>query len=127
MIAFVREVMAHSIFSGSINASSSRTFTMTGRAPVSETGKGSRGESHGRHYHFVARTDVQRNASEVKRIRSARNADRVRNAAIFGKLAFEQEYFFTQDKIAPFDNPGDPCFDLLGDRQTLRLEIDQRY
>jgi hypothetical protein len=94
MIAFVREVIARSIFSGSINASSSRTSTMTGRAPASETAKAV-GESHGRHDHFVARTDVQRAASEVKRIRPTCNADCGRNAAIFGKLAFEERYFFT--------------------------------
>ena len=95
--------------------------------PGQRNGKGCGGESHGRHDHFVARTDVQRAAGEVKRIRSARNADRVRNAAIFGKLAFEQGYFFTKNKVAPLDNPGDRCFDLRGDRLTLCLQVDQRY
>ena len=55
----------------------------------------------------------------MKRIRSARNTDCVRNAAILGKLAFEAGNFFTKNEIAPLDNPGDRGFDLLGDRPTL--------
>jgi hypothetical protein len=89
--------------------------------------KGCGGESHGRHDHFITRADVQRAAGEVKRIRSARYADRIRNAAIFGKLPFEQGYFFPKNKVAPLDNFGDRCFDLRGDRLTLCLRVDQRY
>src|ERR1700730_10127227 len=90
-------------------------------------GKGRGGESHGRHDHFVARTDVQRAAGEVKRIRSACNPDCGRDAAIFGKLAFEQRYFFTKNEVAPLDNPGDRCSDFLRDRLTLCPQVDQRY
>jgi hypothetical protein len=63
----------------------------------------------------------------VKRIRSVRNADRIRDAAIFGKVAFEQGYLFTKNKVAPLDNSGDRCFDLRGDRLTLCLQVDLGY
>jgi hypothetical protein len=47
--------------------------------------------------------------------------------AIFGKLALEPGYFFTKNKVAPLDNPGDRCFDFLRDRLTLCPQVDQRY
>ena len=95
--------------------------------PGQRNGKGSGGESHRRHDHFVARTDVQRAAGEVKCIGTVCNPDCGRNAAVFGKLAFEEGYFFTKNEVAPLDNPGDRRFDLLCDRLTLRLQVDQRY
>ena len=95
--------------------------------PGQRNGKGRCGESHGGHDHLVARTDIQRAAREVERIRSACNPDCGRYAAIFGKLAFEQEYFFTKNKVAPLDNPGDGRCDFLGDRLTLCFQVDQRY
>ncbi len=95
--------------------------------PGQRHGKSSGCESHRRHDYFVACTDFQRAAGEVKCICSACNPDCGRYTAIFGKLAFEQGYFFTKNKIASFDNPGDRCFDFLGDRLTLCLQIDQRY
>src|SRR4051794_28428070 len=95
--------------------------------PGQRNGKGRCGESHSGDDHLVARTDIQRAAREVKRIRSACNPDCGRYAAIFGKLVFEQEYFFAKNEVAPLDNPGDRCFDLLGDRLTLCLQVDQRY
>ena len=78
--------------------------------PRQRHGKSSGRECHGRHNHFVAVTDVQRAASEVKRIGPARNADRERNAAIFGKLAFEEGCLLTKDEVAPLDNSGDSRF-----------------
>ena len=63
----------------------------------------------------------------MKRIRSTCNPDCRRYAAILGKLAFKEGYFFTKNKVAPLDNSGDRCFDLLSYRLTLGLEIDQRY
>ena len=63
----------------------------------------------------------------MKRIRSARNANRVRNTAILAKLAFEEGYLLAKNEIAPLDDSGDCPFDLLGDRLTLCLEIHQRY
>src|ERR1700730_710365 len=90
-------------------------------------GKGRGGESHGRHDHFVARTDVQCAAGEVKRIRPACNPNRVRNTAILAKLAFEEGYLLAKNEIAPLDDSGDCPFDLLGYRLTLCLEIHRRY
>ena len=111
---------------GSINASSSRTSTMTGRAPVSDTANAVEAK-------VIASTILRRphrfpargRRGEVHLFRLQPRLRTLRRNIRQTRL--RTEILLTKHKIASLDNPGDRCFDFIGDRLRLCLQIDQRY
>ncbi len=76
--------------------------------------------------HLVAALDPHRLEREDERVGPVRDADRVRDTEVGGRLALEGLDLRAEDEAAGLEHLGEPLLKLGDERLVLRLDVDER-
>ena len=87
---------------------------------------GGREERERRADHLVARADLERVEREHERVGAVRDADRLLDAEVLGRLALEALDLGPEDEAAALEGAGERLLQLRDERRVLRLDVNER-
>ena len=94
-----------------------------GRRAAARDRLGRRVERERRADHLVARADAQRVEDEHERVGAVRDADRLLDAELLGRLALEALDLGAEDEAAALERPRERLLQLRDERRVLRLDV----